>query len=245
MRKTIIQTIITTVGLLLLWQVFISVTHTPPYLLPSPLAVFQKMFSNGSELVKNTAITAWEIFLSLLIGIILGIATALLLHSNRHIRQWLHPVTLASQAVPVYALGPILMLWFGYGLTPKVIIAVIIIFFPITTAAYDGLRNTPPHYIALAETMNASRLSILWHIRLPAALPTFASGIRTAAVIAPIATIIGEYIGGSQGLGYLMQYGINRSQTDLAFAAVLVITAFTLLLYALIDTFLNRLIYWR
>lgn len=242
--KKLAQPLITTIGLILAWDIFIRLTHTPPYLLPPPLAVAQRTIQHFSSIAHHTGVTALEIFISLIIGNIIGIATALALEYNRHIRQWLHPLILISQAIPVYALGPLLMLWFGYGLTPKIIIAVIIIFFPITTAAYDGLRNTPPHYLALAQTMNASKLATLIHIRLPAALPTYASGIRTAAVITPIATIIGEYVGGSQGLGYLMQYGINRSQVDLAFSAVIIVTLFTLLFYTAIDKLLNRLIKW-
>lgn len=241
----LLRPLITACGLVLLWQTVIWLTNTPAYILPPPEAVLRRLWQSKSQLLYHSGITALEILLSLLIGIIAGLFSALALQYSRLLRQWFLPLMLVSQAIPVYALGPIMMLWFGYGLLPKIIITVIIIYFPIATAAYDGLRLTPPHYLALAQTLNASPLATLLHIRLPAALPSFASGIRVGAAIAPIGALIGEYVGGSAGLGYLIQYGINRSQTDLAFAALAVITALTLLIYYGIDALLNRFINWK
>lgn len=235
---------VTTVGLLLFWQSVILTTKTPTYILPSPLAVVKRLWVSRSELLANTGVTAIEIFLGLLLAAVFATFTALCLQYSPRLRRWFQPLMLVSQAIPVYALGPILMLWFGYGLTPKVIITVIIVYFPIATAAYDGLRRTPAAYLRLARTMNASTWRILWHIRLPAALPSFASGMRVAAAIAPIGAIIGEYVGGSNGLGYLMQYGLNRSLTDLAFAALFVITLLTLAIYYGIDAVLRKMINW-
>lgn len=244
MLKSLLRPLITCAGLLLLWQIIIWFSHTPSYLLPPPERVLTRLWHSRSQLLHHSGITALEILLSLFIGIILGLLTALALQYSRLLRQWFLPLMLISQAIPVYALGPILMLWFGYGLLPKIIITVIIIYFPIATAAYDGLRHTPPHYLALGKILNAGAIAALIHIRLPAALPAFASGIRVAAAIAPIGALIGEYVGGSAGLGYLIQYGINRSQTDLAFAALFVITALTLIIYYSIDFILKKFINW-
>ena len=235
---------VTIVGLLLLWQSVIWATATPAYILPPPLAVVKRLWTSHIELLKNAGVTAIEILLALAIATAFGTLTALCLQYSPRLRRWFQPLMLVSQAIPVYALGPIIMLWFGYGLTPKIIITVIIVYFPIATAAYDGLRQTPPAYLRLAKTMNAGTWQTLWQIRLPAALPSFASGLRVAAAIAPIGAIIGEYVGGSNGLGYLMQYGINRSLADLAFAALLVITVLTLAIYYSIDAVLKKTIYW-
>lgn len=235
---------VTTAGLLFLWQSVILATNAPAYILPSPLAVVKRLWISRNELMTNTGVTSIEIFLGLLIATVFAMLTAVGLQYSSRLRRWFQPLMLISQAIPVYALGPILMLWFGYGLTPKVIITVIIVYFPIATATYDGLRRTPAVYLRLARTMNAGAWQILWHIRLPAALPSFASGMRVAAAIAPIGAIIGEYVGGSNGLGYLMQYGLHRSMTDLAFAALFVITLLTLAIYYGIDAILRKTINW-
>ncbi len=242
--RLLFQGVITAVGLIGLWQLIIWLTHTPPYILPTPQSVAARLWTSREELLHHASVTALEILLSLLIATLCGILTALAMAFNRHVRQWFRPLMLISQAIPVYALGPILMLWFGYGLLPKIIITVIIVYFPIATAAYDGLCQTPHSWLRLAQSMNPPRWRILLWIRFPAALPSLASGLRVAAAIAPIGAIIGEYVGGSNGLGYLMQYGINRSQTDLAFAALLVITLLTLSIYYSLDGLLRKWINW-
>lgn len=239
-----LRPLISACGLLLLWQILIWLTNTPAYLLPPPDEVLKRLWQQRTPLLYHSAITGLEILISLLISILLGLLTALALHYSHLLRRWFLPIMLISQAIPVYALAPIFMLWFGYGLLPKVLITIIIVFFPIATAAYDGLCHTPPQYLALAKTLNANPLSTLLHIRLPAAMPSLASGIRIAATIAPIGALIGEYIGGSAGLGYYIQYGINRSQTETAFAALIVITLLTLSIYYSIDALLKKLIYW-
>lgn len=232
------------IGLVLLWQAIVSITRSPEYIFPSPRAVFTALWENRQILLSNTGVTAVEILLGLIIAIFLGLATALMLQYSRFLRKWFLPVMLISQAIPVYALGPILMLWFGYNLTPKVIITVVVIYFPIATACYDGLRQTPQAYLNLAKTMNSNAWQTLMQIRMPAAMPSFASGLRVAATYAPIGAIVGEYVGGSNGLGYLMQYGINRSETALAFAAMLVITMLTICIYYGIDALLKKFITW-
>lgn len=238
------QFLLTAFGLCFLWQSVIWLTQTPPYILPSPLAVLQCLYTDFDVLWRHSRVTVLEIALSLGIASVFGTATSLILMINARLRRWLQPLILVSQTMPVYALAPILMLWFGYGLTPKIIITVLIVYFPITTATFDGLQQTPPAYLRLAQTLGANPRQILWRIRMPAALPHLASGLRVGAAMAPIGAIIGEYVGGSDGLGYLMQYGINRSQVALTFAALFVMTLLTLAIYYGIDALLKKWIYW-
>ena len=129
------------------------------------------------------------------------------------------PLLVVSQALPVFALAPLLVLWLGYGMASKVAMAVLIIFFPVTAAFLDGLRRTEPGWLELARTMDARPLAILAQIRVPAALPALASGLRVAAAVAPIGAVIGEWVGSSAGLGYLMLHANARMQVDLMFAA--------------------------
>ena len=236
---------ITVLVLLGAWQAIVSVFAMPPFILPPPLLVFEKLISNYSLLFNHALITLSEIILGLFFGISLGLLFALQMLLFKPVRRWLLPVLVASQAIPVFALAPILMLWFGYGMTSKVVMAALIIFFPITTTCFDGLRHTPTGYLDLAHTMGANRWRQLWYIRFPAALPTLASGIRVAVVVAPIGAVVGEWVGSSGGLGYLMLQSNARMQIADMFAALIVLAMFSIGLYYLTDRLLKRFIPWH
>jgi putative hydroxymethylpyrimidine transport system permease protein len=151
---------------------------------------------------------------------------------------------LASQAIPTFAIAPLLVLWFGYGMASKIVMTVIVIFFSVASAFYDGLRRADPAWLDLAETMNARPWRALWFLRVPAALPQLATGIRVAAVFAPIGAIIGEWVGASRGLGYLMLQANARMQVDMLFAALLILALFAVGLYAVVDWALRRAMPW-
>ena len=163
----------------------------------------------------------------------------------RPARSWLLPVLVVTQAIPVFALAPILVLWLGYGLLPKVVMATLIIYFPVTAAFYDGLRRTETGWLDLAQTMRASKYNILRQIRLPAAMPAFASGLRVAAAVAPIGAVVGEWVGASAGLGYYMLLMNGQVQTDAMFAALFILALVATTIYYTIDSLLRRLISWQ
>ena len=236
---------ITGLGLLTLWQLTVWITAVPPYLLPSPGRVLTTWIEKAPIILPHAGVTAAEILLGLLCGVLLGTLSALLMTQFIGVRRWLLPILVISQALPVFALAPLLVLWLGYGLFSKVAMAILIIYFPVTAACYDGLRHTNPGWLDLAKTMNASAWSLLWQIRLPAALPALASGLRIAAAVAPIGAVIGEWVGSSQGLGYLMLHANARMQVDLMFAALLTLALFALVLYFSIDAVLRRLLSWH
>ncbi|MHA1566556.1 MAG: ABC transporter permease, partial [Alphaproteobacteria bacterium] len=163
----------------------------------------------------------------------------------RPARAWLMPVLVVSQAIPVFALAPILVLWFGYGLAPKVVMATLIIYFPVTAAFHDGLRRTDPGWLDLAQTMGATRWSMLRHVRLPAALPAFGSGLRVAAAVAPIGAIVGEWVGSSAGLGYYMLLMNGRVQTAAMFAALFILALVAVTIYFAVDITLRLALPWQ
>ena len=179
------------------------------------------------------------------LGIVLGAVTALTLSYFRPARRWLMPVLVFSQAIPVFALAPLLVLWMGYGMASKIAMATLIIYFPVTSAFFDGLRRTEPGWLDLAQTMGGSRWSTLLHIRLPAALPAFASGLRVATAVAPIGAVVGEWVGASAGLGYLMLHANGRMQVDLMFAALLTLAVISVALYFAVDALLRRALPWQ
>ena len=233
------------VVLLLAWQAIVWASGAPPYILPAPLAVLKALVDHRQALVSHGLITISEILMGLVIGCFFGCLSALAMVYLRGMRRWLLPLLVISQAIPVFALAPILVLWLGYGMASKVAMASLIIFFPVTAAFYDGLRRTEPGWLDLAQTMGASRLSTLCRIRIPAALPALASGIRVAAAVAPIGAVVGEWVGSSAGLGYLMLHANARLQIDLMFAALLVLAIFAVSLYFALDHALRRAVPWQ
>ena len=241
----ILRPVIIILGLLVLWQAIVWLFALPPYLLPSPLKVFTVFFQQHDLLWTQTKPTLLETLLGLLFGLLSGMLAALCLISFKPARLWLMPVLVISQAIPTFAIAPLLVVWLGYGEASKVVTAMIMIFFPVTTAFYDGLRRTPAIWLDIASTMQASRFTVLWKIRIPSALPALGSGLRVAAAIAPIGAVVGEWVGSSHGLGFLMLNANGRMQIDLMFAALLIITAITLMLYYAVDTILKRTITWE
>jgi len=232
-------------GLLLLWQVFVSLFQLPPYILPSPWSVF-KIGVLRADLILTEAIpTVIETLLGLTIGLLLGALAALTLAFFHPLRLWLLPILVASQAIPTFAIAPLLVLWLGFGMASKIATTVIMLFFPITSAFLDGLRRTDPGWLDLAKTMNAKKWRLFWHIRIPAALPYLASGIRVATVVAPVGAIIGEWVGSSRGLGFLMLNANARMQIDLLFAALFTLIIFSLILYFTVDKLLHYMIPWQ
>jgi putative hydroxymethylpyrimidine transport system permease protein len=151
------------------------------------------------------------------------------------------PLLVFTQAVPVFALAPILTLWLGYGLGSKVAMAVLIIYFPVASNFLDGLRHSDAGLIEMARSFGASPRQVLFRIRVPAALPAFGAGLRLAAVYAPIGAVIGEWVGASQGLGYLMLLANGRAKTDLMFAALIVLALFTLVLHKAVGQLADRM----
>lgn len=236
---------VTSLVLLGLWQLIVLAFDMPPFILPPPGLVLEKLVLNYELLWEHSLITLSEILLGLLLGLFMGISLALLMLLFNPVRNWLLPVLVASQAIPVFALAPILMLWFGYGMASKVVMAALIIFFPVCTTCFDGLRHTPAGYLDLAKTMGASPRQMLLHVRLPAALPTLASGIRVAMVVAPIGAVVGEWVGSAGGLGYLMLQSNARMQIADMFAALFILALFSIALYYLADYLLRKLIPWH
>lgn len=230
-------------GLILLWW-GITLTGIPRYLLPSPWAVAEALWTGRSYLAWNTLITAYEIGLGLIFGVSLGVVLALLMMFSPALQRWVMPVLVISQAIPVFALAPLLVLWLGFGTASKVFMAVLVIFFPVVAAFFDGLRRTETGWLELARTMRAGSWAELRHVRLMAALPAFGSGLRVAAVVAPIGAVVGEWVGAAGGLGYVMLNANARVQTEVCFAALFILSLMAVLLWKAVDLFLSRLLYW-
>lgn len=244
MKSAFQSSVAAMVGLIVIWQLVVSLTDVPRFILPSPYLVGATFIDNFDLIVEHALVTLHEILLGLTIGITLGIVTALQFEISPAAKFFLKPVLIFSQAIPVFALAPVLTLWLGYGMISKVTMAVLIIYFPVTSALHDGLTRTPSGFSDLAHVMNSKPNRLLFLIRLPAAMPNLLSGIRLAAVYAPIGAVIGEWVGSSQGLGYLMLLANGRVKTDLMFAALFTLGFLSMSLYGLI-TLVIKLVFKR
>jgi len=241
----IIRLIFISVGLVLVWQTIVLLTHAPPYILPGPASVAKAALTHAGPLFDHAMTTLFEIIAGLLLGTLLGALSALSMITSLSLKRWLLPVLVISQAIPVFALAPLLVLWFGYGMSSKIAMAVLIIFFPVTAAFYDGLRSTEPEWLELAQVMNAKPLAVIRHIRIPAALPAFASGLRVATAVAPIGAVVGEWVGSSRGLGFYMLHANARMQIDIMFAALVVLGVLSLTIYFSVDWAMIKIVYWQ
>lgn len=220
---------------LVLWQTVIWTTGVARFIVPPPALVAQTIWESRALLAEHAVVTMAEVLIGLLLGAAIGFLSAIGLVASPTARALVRPILVFSQAVPVFTLAPILTLWLGFGLWSKITMTIIIIYFPVTSSFFDALMRTNRDWIGLAKVMGASPARIMWHIRVPAALPGFASGLRLAAVYAPIGAIIGEWVGASKGLGYLMLLANGRAKTDLMFAALIVLAVLTILLHAAVN----------
>ncbi len=231
-------------ALLAFWELAVRDLGTPAYLLPAPSRVLVVLLTRAPGIAPDALVTFGEMIGGLMVGAGFGIAAALACAGAPRLERALGPLLVAAQALPVFAVAPLLVVWFGFGVASKLAMAALIIFFPVFTNLFEGLRRTDEHLIDLARLHRASPRDTLFLIRLPAALPALGAGLRVAAAAAPIGAIVGEWVGSSSGLGLLMLHANARMQTDMVFAGLAVLVAFSLLLWAVVGALARRLAFW-
>lgn len=224
-----------------LWYALVVITGAPHFILPSPWRVAQAGYTSRAIIAENAWVTAIEVVLGLMIGTLLGGVTAIQLALSKTAERIMLPILVFTQAVPVFALAPLLTLWFGYGMGSKIVMAVLIIYFPVTSAFHDGLTRFDSGLRDLSISMGASKLNFMRHVQIPNALPSLGTGLRLAAVYAPIGAVIGEWVGASKGLGYLMLLANGRAKIDLMFASLIVLASLTVLLHVAVGVLAQRL----
>jgi len=215
------------------------------FLVPSPAEIASSLWENRALLAENAWVTLREILLGFGCALIAGLGFAVLLHLFEPLRRAAYPLLVASQAVPVPVIAPILVVWFGFGIGPKLAIVALICFFPITVNALDGLRSVDPNAIKLMRTLDASRWQTFHRVEAPAALPFAFSGARIAAAVAVIGAVFAEWSGASSGLGWLVLQDGARLETARQFAAVIVLSAMALALFGLLTLAERRVVTWR
>lgn len=227
------------------WEVGARIDNTPRWFVPKPTDIAREMVTSRSLLLEHTWTTVQEVAVGLALSFVLGVLLAVAIASSRSVERAMYPAIVASQAIPIIALAPILLIWFGYGMTPKVIVVVLICFFPIVVSMVDGLRAADPDALALLRSMGANRFQIMRIVRIPAALPNLFSGLRIAAAVSVIGALVGEWVGASSGLGYLMTRSAAQFQTPRLFAAVVISAVMGIALFVLVALAERLALPWR
>lgn len=235
---------IAVIALLAIWQLACDMGWVPAFMLPSPVQVVQALIKDAALLASHATTSLIEAALGLAIGVVLGFVVAVLMDRFELVALALNPLVTISQTVPTVAIAPLLVLWFGYGLAPKVILIVISTFFPITVSLVAGFRSVDPDLLALLRTMGASRLQMFVTAKLPAALESFFSGLRISATYAIVGAVIAEWLGGFAGLGVYMTRVRKSFSYDRMFAVILLISALSLLLMRSIDLLQRAVMPW-
>jgi NitT/TauT family transport system permease protein len=232
---------------LILWDLLVRVAKTPPFILPSPglvLARFWQVIWDGS-LLRHSLITLFEVLAGLVLGVIAATCLGYLLAKSRVIERLLSPYIVASQAVPIVAIAPLLVIWCPPGLLSKVLICALIVFFPVLVNTMVGLRSVPEELRDLMRSLQASRWQTLSMLEMPAALPAFLGGLRIGATLAVIGAVVGEFVGADRGLGFMINLARGQFDTALVFVAALTLVAMALVLYGLVTLLEARLLSWR
>ncbi|WP_248304807.1 ABC transporter permease [Breoghania sp. L-A4] len=214
-------------------------------MLPGPARVGAALWTRGDYLLSHAGITALETLAGLVLGCLTGVLIAVAMSLSPLVRRFALPAIVITQALPVFAIAPLLVLWFGFGIASKIVMAMLIIFFPVASSFYDGLTRTDPDLLDYARLTRATRWQVMLYFRIPAALPALSTGLRVSAVFAPIGAIVGEWVGSSAGLGFVMLQANARVQTDLVFAALAILAVMALLLRFAVARITTAMVPWQ
>jgi ABC-type nitrate/sulfonate/bicarbonate transport system permease component len=250
MRRWLLPTLLLA-ALLGAWQLAAStgfladVLGLESFLVPSPAEIGKSLWNSRSLLSENAWVTLREILFGLVCALLAGVGFAVLMHLSGTVRDAAYPLVVASQTIPIIVISPILLVWLGYGIGPKIVVVALICFFPITVNVLDGLRSAPPEAIKMMRSLDASRWGVFRRVEAPNALPNFFTGAKIAVVLAPIGAVFGEWVGGNAGLGHLILTDNAYLEVAREFAAVAILSAMALVLIALLALAERRVVTWR
>lgn len=217
----------------------------PTYLVPSPGDVVTTMIEDRALLAENTYITLYETVIGFVLAGILGLVTAVLIVYSSTLEKALYPVILFAQVIPKIAIAPILVVWFGFGMTPKIVLAVLIAFFPVVISGVAGLRSVDPELLDLSATMGASRWKTFRKIRFPGALPSLMAGLKVAVTLAVVGAVVGEFVGASSGLGFVLLLASGNLNAPLLFADLILMSTIGVVLFVLVEAAEALVIPWH
>ena len=237
--------IIVIVVLLVIWQLACTFELVPGYMLPSPIEVVKAFINDFPLLMSHAKVTILEAILGLVIGVLLGFGCAALMDSFPLVKKGLYPILVLTQTIPPVAIAPLLILWFSYGIAPKVILVVLVAFFPMAVGLLEGFQSVDEDMIRLMKSMNATRWQIFWNVKFPAALGEFFSGLKIAVAYSIVGAVIAEWLGGFSGLGVYMTRVKKSLSYDKMFAVIFFVSAISLILMALVKYIQYKAMPWE
>ena len=226
------------------WEAYVRLSGIDNFILPAPSAIAQAIDDDAALLWSNFTVTAGEIALGIGAALALGLAGAIAIHLSDTLRRALYPLFVGSQTVPIPLIAPLLVVWFGFGLTPKILIVALVCFFPIVVPTADALRRVDPDLRKLMRTFGASRWQTFRMVEAPAALPGLFTGAKLSVAVGTIAAILAEQAGSEEGIGHLVRQALPQFETARAYAAVLMLSVFSIALFSLLALAERRLLPW-
>lgn len=245
MRKSSIIALAGVILIFTMWELACRIFSVPDFILPAPTRILAVAVFQAHILLPHAAVTALEIILGIFLSLLVAVPLATAMFAHPSIERTLSPFLVISQAIPVFALAPLLVIWFGYGIASKVFMAAIIIFFPITVSLLEGYKNCGSEYAMLFRLMGAGFWDTLRFLYWPWALPFFFAGLKVGVTVATIGAVIGEWVGAQQGLGYLMIQANARLRVDMVFAAILWLSIMGLTMWVCVGVIEKKIISWK
>ncbi|WP_342641001.1 ABC transporter permease [Rhodoligotrophos ferricapiens] len=230
---------------LILWELIVRGLDIPAYLLPAPSEVAVTLVDRWSYLMVNLGYTAFAALLGFAVALVLGVLLGVAIASSPTVDRILYPWLIISHAIPKVVVAPLMLVWVGFGLKSGVIFVIFFTFFPVVVNTVMGLKSADPDLLHLVRSMGASRLEVLWKIKLPNALPSIFSGIKIAATLAPVGAVIGEFVASNRGLGYVLIQAVGSMSIALAFAAVFLVSAFGVLIWYVAELVEKKSLPWH
>jgi NitT/TauT family transport system permease protein len=232
------------VGVVVAWEAVSRIFRLPEFVLPAPTAIVEVLIAHQASLAYAAFVTSQEVLWGFLLSAVIGAGVALVIARFAAFGRALYPLVVLFQNVPKVALAPLFILWFGFDLAPKVVLIVVIAFFPVAINMLVGLQTVDANLVALMRSVGASRNEILMRIQIPNSLPYLMAGLKVAVTLAVIGAIVGEFAGAQAGLGYMIQFASTQMQTSLVFAALVEVSVLGMLFYYVIEWIERRYIDW-
>ena len=245
LSSSAVRPVLLIVTLLVLWDIVIRVFKIPPYLIPKPLEVVGQLVAEWQMLLREAAPTTLATVGGFVASVLIGVPVAMLIAYSPVIESFVYPLLVFSQSVPKIAVAPLFVVWFGFGVIPKVIAAFMLGFFPIVVSTVMGFKSVERDMIDLARSMGSSRWQMFFKINLPQALPAIFSGMKVSITLAVVGAVVGEFVGANSGLGYVLQKANGNFDLPLMFAALVVLSMIGVLLFVLIDVVEKFMIPWH
>ncbi len=227
------------------WDLLIRIFKVPPYLVPTPMSVVEQLWNEWPMLVKESAPTTWATLGGFALSVLIGVPIAMLISYSKLVESFVYPLLVFSQSIPKIAVAPLFVVWFGFGIIPKIIVAFLLGVFPVVVSTVMGFKSVEQDMVDLARSMGSTRMQMFFKINLPQALPAIFSGMKVSITLAVVGAVVGEFVGSNSGIGYVLQKANGNFDLPLMFAALVVLSMIGVILFALLDVIERLMIPWH